>query len=61
MTIQYPAGSERKKLAAAVAEQLGTKATYAGAPTMAYIAGEGYTLSREWLLTGPDKSQKKPF
>ena len=54
MTIQYPAGSERKKLAAAVAEQLGTKASYAGAPTMAYIAGKDYTLSREWALTGPD-------
>ena len=57
MTIQYPAGSERKKLAAAVAEQLGTKATYAGAPTMAYIAGEGYTISREWALTGPNNRE----
>ena len=54
MRIQYPTGPERKKLAAAVAAQLGTKATYAGAPTMAYIVGEGYTLSREWALIGPD-------
>ena len=54
MHIQYTTGPERKKLAAAVAEQLGTKATYAGMPTAQYTVGEGYTLSREWALTGPD-------
>ena len=53
MTIQYKAGPERKKLAAALADIIGAKANYDGAPSMAYIAGP-YTLSREWALTGPD-------
>ncbi|MCL2107668.1 MAG: virulence protein [Oscillospiraceae bacterium] len=53
MRIQYQAGPERKKLAAAVAEQVGAKAAYAGAPTMAYIVGN-YTVSREGALIGPD-------
>ena len=53
MTIQCAAGPERKKLAAALAAILGTKSTYAAAPTMAYIAGE-YTITREGALVGPD-------
>ena len=53
MRIQYQAGPERKKLAAAVAEQVGAKAVYAGAPTMAYIVGD-YTVSRDGALIGPD-------
>jgi len=54
MRIQYTPGPERKKLAAAVAEQVGAKAVYAGAPTMAYIVGNDYTLSRNGALIGPD-------
>jgi len=53
MTIQYAAGPERKRLAAAAAEHLGTKSRYAAAPTMNYVVGP-FTLSREWALTGPD-------
>jgi len=53
MTIQYAAGPERKKLAAAAATILGTKSIYAGMPSAAYIAGS-YSLSKEWSLTGPD-------
>ena len=53
MTIQYPAGPERKKLAAAAAKYLGASIRYAGMPSAAYILGL-YTLSKDWLLTGPD-------
>jgi len=53
MTIQYKAGPERKRLAAAAAEHLGAKSRYAAAPTMNYIVGP-FTISREWALTGPD-------
>lgn len=53
MTIHYAITQERKKLATAVASSLGTKYTYAGAPTLAYIVGE-YTISREGTLSGPD-------
>ena len=53
MIIQYKAGPERKRLAAAATEILGTKSTYAGMPTAAFILGS-YSLSRGWTLTGPD-------
>ena len=53
MTIHYTPGQERKKLAAAVAQAAGTGYRYAGAPTMAYIAGE-FAITREGALTGPD-------
>jgi hypothetical protein len=53
MTIQYTAGSERKKLVAAVAGQIGAEATYAGMPTAQYDVGS-YIISRESALTGPD-------
>ena len=53
MTIQFSPGRERKKLAAAVAVHLGTKSTYAGMPSAAYIVGS-YTLTRESALIGPD-------
>lgn len=53
MTIQFAPGPERKKLAAAVAETTGTSYRYAGAPTLAYIAG-AYAITREGALTGPD-------
>jgi len=53
MTIQFAPGQERKRLAAAVATHLGTKSTYAGMPSAAYIAGL-YTLTRESALAGPD-------
>jgi len=53
MTIQYAAGPERKKLAAAAAAILGTKSTYAGMPSAAYIVDD-FSISKEWALTGPD-------
>ena len=53
MTIQYTAGPERKKLAAAAAAHLGTKSIYAGMPSARHDLG-AYSLSREWSLTGPD-------
>jgi len=53
MHIQYAAGPERKKLAAAAAEHLGTKSRYAGMPTAQYDVGE-YIISKEGTLTGPD-------
>ena len=53
MTIQYTAGPERKKLAAAVAEATGTKSAYAGMPSARYDAG-AYMITREGALTGPD-------
>ena len=56
MTIQYTPGSERKKLAAALAKATGITSCYAGAPTMAYIVGD-YTISRDGTLTGPDNRE----
>ena len=53
MTIQYAAGPERKKLVAAAAAILGTKSTYAGMPSAAYIVDD-FSISKEWALTGPD-------
>jgi len=53
MTIQYAAGPERKKLAAAAAAILCTKSTYAGMPSAAYVVGS-YSISKKWALTGPD-------
>ena len=53
MRIQYPAGSERKKLAAIMARILEAKSIYAGMPTAQYEVGD-YILSREVILTGPD-------
>jgi hypothetical protein len=53
MKIQYAAGPDRKRLAAAAAEILGTKSTYAGMPSAAYIVGK-HTITRECTLTGPD-------
>ena len=54
MRIQYTPGPERKKLAAAVANHLGTDSRYQGMPSAAYIVGMNYTISRDGALIGPD-------
>ena len=53
MQIKYHSETDRKKLVAAAAEQLGETPRYAGAPTMAYKLG-AFTVTREKALTGPD-------
>lgn len=56
MTIHYPPGPERKKLATVLAKAIGTSSHYAGMPSASYIAGE-HTISKEWILTGPDNRE----
>ena len=48
-------GQQRKALARAVSEILGEDAVYQGAPTFAY-AVDGYTISRNGVLTCPDNA-----
>lgn len=49
------AGQQRKALVRAVSEILGEDAVYQGAPTFAY-AVDGYTISRNGVLTCPDNA-----
>ncbi len=56
MRIQYTPGPERKKLAAALAEQVGAAAVYAGMPSANYLAGS-YTIARDGALAGPDNRE----
>lgn len=48
-------GQQRKALVRAVSEILGEDAVYQGAPTFAY-AVDGYTISRNGVLTYPDNA-----
>ena len=54
MNINYNVtGSERKRLVSIITRMTGEKATYQGAPTMAYTVG-GFTVSRDGALTWDD-------
>ncbi len=54
MNINYNVtGSERKRLVSIITRMTGEKATYQGAPTMAYTV-TGFTVSREGALTWDD-------
>lgn len=54
MNINYNVtGSERKRLVSIITRMTGEKATYQGAPTMAYTVG-GFMVSRDGALTWDD-------
>ena len=52
----WPDARQRKALASAIGEIIGTYPSYQAAPSFAYIIGE-YTLDRNGVLTGPRNSQ----
>lgn len=54
MKISYNvSGSERKKLASAISQEMNETVKYLGAPSFAYVVG-GYTVDRDGVLQGED-------